>query len=49
MGDGAMRLVMSPEEARSWIAYLIRTGGTLPEWVHSWDHVSSVWLEEVTK
>jgi hypothetical protein len=43
--DGAMRLVISPSEARSLLDYLDRRGEAFPEWAHTWDGVSSVWLD----
>ena len=47
MNDGAMRLVMSPEEARSWLNHLNRQGIEAPLWALKWDGMSSVWLKEV--
>jgi len=48
-GDGAIRAVVSPSEARSLLNYLQKQGAPLPEWAQNWDGVSSVWLDEVGK
>jgi hypothetical protein len=45
--DSAVRLVMSPEEARSWLSHLHGQGVEAPMWALEWDGMSSVWLEEV--
>jgi hypothetical protein len=44
--DGAMRLVISPEEAKSLIRYYNRTEQELPKWAVDYDGESCVWLEE---
>ena len=47
--DEAMRLVISPSEARSLLNHLNRQGAALPEWAQNWDGDSSVWLDEEVK
>lgn len=44
--DGAIRFVMSPEDARSWVNFLNYQGAELPLWAQEWDGESPVWLDE---
>jgi len=45
--NGALRLVISPSEARSLLNYLQRQGVALPDWTEDWDGESNIWLPDV--